>query len=114
MHHPSMMSSNALLLYLSIMYMDKYVKRVFTPQPMVSFCSLGNLNKYFLWIKICTLERAVSSNQCKNKRLQVYKNIMEDDSFTFSNEQIKCKINHRLDYNKRCFIYMITCNRCLK
>ena len=99
---------------LSILYMYKEVKKVFTPRPMVSFCSARKLNSYLVRAKLYPLERTVGSYKCKSKRCQVYSNITEADSLTFSNDQTNFKINHRFDCNERCLIHLITYNRCLK
>ena len=42
------------------------------------------------------------------------KNVLETDTFTCSNDQITCKINHKFDCNGKCLVYLITCNKCLK
>ena len=81
---------------------------------MVSFYLTHKLNSYVVRAKLYLLERTVGSCKCKGKRCQVYNNITETDSFTCSNDQLNFKINHRFDFNKKCLIYLITCNRCLK
>ena len=90
------------------------MKKVFTLQPMVSFCSACKLNSYLVRAKLYPLQRTIGSHKCKSKQSQVCNNIMEVDSFTCSNDQTNFKINHKLDCNERCLIYLITCNRCLK
>ena len=92
----------------------EYPEDLITPPPLVSFRSTRKLNSYLVRAKLCPLERTVGSYKCKSKRCQVCNNITEADSFTCSNDQTSFKINHRFDYNERCFIYLITCNRCLK
>ena len=99
---------------LSNLYMDKEVKKVFTPRPMVSFCGAPKLNSYLVRAKLCPLEGTVRSYKCKSKRCQVCNNITETDSFTCNNDQTNFKINHRFDCKGRCLIYLITCNECLK
>ena len=75
-YHPLLKSLSAITdKNLSILYMDKEVKRVFTPRPMVSFCSARKLNSYLVRAKLCPLERTVGSYKCKGKRCQVYNNI---------------------------------------
>ena len=77
---------------LSILHMDKDVKKVFIPPPMVSFRSARKLNSYLVRAKLYPLERMVGSYKCKNKRCQVCNNITEADSFTCSNDQTNFKI----------------------
>ena len=93
--------------------MDKEVKKVFTPRPMVLFCSARKLNSYLVRAKLYPLERTVGSYKCKGKRCQVCNRITKTDSFTCSNDQLSFKINHRFDCNEKCLIYLITCNRSL-
>ena len=99
---------------LSILYMDKEVKKIFTLRPMVSFRSAHKLNSYLVRATLYPLERTVGSYKCKGKRCQVCNDITEMDSFTCSNNQWNFKINHRIDCNEKCLIYLITCHRCLK
>ena len=99
---------------LSILHLDKEMKKVFTPPTMVSFRISRKLNSYLFRAKLYHVERTVGSYKCKSKRCQVCNNITEADSFTCSNDQTSFKINHRFDCNERYLIYLITCNRCLK
>ena len=93
---------------LSILYMDKEVKKLFTPRPMASFCRARKLNSYLVRAKLYPLERTIGSYKCKGKRCQVCNNITETDSFTCINDQLIFKINHRFDCNKKYLIYLIT------
>ena len=81
---------------------------------MVSFRSARKLNSYLVRAKLYPLERTVGLHKCKSKRCQVCKIITEADSFTCSNDQTNFTINRRFEWNERCFIYLITCNRCPK
>ena len=40
--------------------------------------------------------------------------ISETDTFTCSNDSITYKINHKLDCNEKCLIYLMTCKKCFK
>ena len=112
--HPLLKSLSPIEKNLSILYMDKEMKNVFTPPPMVSFHGARKLNSYLVRAKLCPLERMVGSYKCKSKRCQVCNNFTEEDSFTCSNDQTNFKINHSFDCNEKCLIYLITCNRCFK
>ena len=81
---------------------------------MVSFRSARKISSYLVRAKLYPLERMVGSCKCKSKRCEVCNNITEADSFTYGNDQTNFKINDKLDCNKRCLIYLITCDRCLK
>ena len=52
---------------LSVLYMDKKVKKLFTPRPMVSFRSARKLSSYLVRAKLYPLERTVSSCKCEGK-----------------------------------------------
>ena len=68
-YHPLLKSLSAIIAKnLSILHMDKEVKKVFTLPPMVSFCSARKLNGYLVRTKLYPLERMVGSYNCKNKR----------------------------------------------
>ena len=83
-----------------LLHMDQEVKRKFTPQSMA---------------KLYPIERKVGSCKCNGKKhCEVCKNVSETDTFTCSNGQTTYKINYKLDCNKKCLAYLITCNKCLK
>ena len=115
MYHPLLKYLSAIIdKNLSILYMDKDMKKIFTPQPVVSFRSARKLNSYLVRAKLYPLEKTVGSHKFKSKQCQVCNNITEGSSFTCSNDQTNFTINHRFDCNRRCLIYLITCKGCLK
>ena len=75
--------------------MDKEVKKIFTPQPMVSFSGSSKLNCNLIKAKLYPLEIMVGSYKCKIKQCQVCNNITEADSFSCGNDQTNFKINHK-------------------
>ena len=64
--------------------------------------------------KLYSIERKVESCKCKGKRCEVYKNVLETDTFTCSNDQTAYKINHKFDCNEKYLVYLIKSNKCLK
>ena len=50
-----------------ILYMNKEVKRVFSPRPIVSLPSARKLNSCLVRSKLYPLERTVGSYKCKSK-----------------------------------------------
>ena len=40
--------------------------------------------------------------------------VFETDTFTCSNDQTTCKINHKFECNEKCLVNVITCNKFLK
>ena len=57
--------------------MDKEVKKVFTPKPMISFHSARKLSDYLLRPKMYPVDRSVGSKNYKSKRCEVSKNVKE-------------------------------------
>ena len=49
-----------------------------------------------------------------SKRCEVCKYITETNAFTSSVTGQTYKINHRLDCNHKCLVYLLTCNKCKK
>ena len=74
---------------------------------MVSYWSACNLSSYLVRAKLYPIERKIGSCKCNGKRC---KNILETDTFTYTNDQTTYKINH----NEKFLVYLITCNKCLK
>ena len=91
-YHPLLKSLSGILdKNLSILYMDKKAKKLFTPRPMVLFRSACKLNSYLFRAKLYPSERTIGSYKFKGKRYQVCNNIAEADSFTCSNDQLNFK-----------------------
>ena len=62
--------------------MNKDVKSVFTPAPMISFSSLRKRSSYLVRATLYPLERTVGSVQSKGKRCQIYYDVKETEPFT--------------------------------
>ena len=93
---------------LQFLYADPETKRVFTPAPFVSFRSVRNLVRS----KVYPLERKVGSAKCNGKCCQVCLNINETDTFESFETKQKYKINHHLNCNDKCLIYLLFCKAC--
>ena len=94
--------------------MNKDVKSVFTLTPMISFRSGRKLSSYLVRAKLYPLERTVDSVQCKGKRCQTCHNVKEVETFANTTIGKTFKINHKLNCNDKCLVYLLTCNVCLK
>ena len=97
---------------LQFLYADPETKRVFTPAPFVSFRSVRNLKSFLVRSKVYPLERKVGSAKCNGKRCQVCLNINETDTFESFQTKQKYKINHHLNCNDKCLIYLLSCKAC--
>ena len=86
-----------------LLYHDEFVKRLFTPPPMVSYRSARKQSSYLVRVKFYPLERKRSSNI--------------EDTNTFTSTVTggeSFKINHHLFCNDKCLIYLLTCKVCKK
>ena len=92
--------------------MDKEVKRVFTPQPMISFRSARKLSSYLVRAKLYPTKRTEGSHKCGGKRCEVYINVNETSTFTSAVTGETYIINHRFACNNKCLVHLLTCNKC--
>ena len=97
---------------LQLLYADEQVKKVFSPAPFVSFRSPRNLKSYLVRSKIYPLERKVDSEKCKSKRCLLCLNAPETDVFEPFQNKEQYKINHQLNCNHKCLIYLPSCKVC--
>ena len=94
--------------------MNEDVKNVFTPAPMFSFHGARKLSSCLVRAKLYPLERTVGSVQCKGKRCLTCHNVKETETFTSTTTGNSFKINHKLNCNGKCLVYLLTCKVCLK
>ena len=99
---------------LFILYLNEDVKSVFTPAQMISFRSARKLSSYLVRVRLYPFGRTVGSVQYKGKRCQTYHNVKETETFTSTTKGKTFKINHKLNCNDKCLVYLLTCNVCLK
>ena len=83
-----------------------------SPAPFVSFRSTRNLKSYLVRSKVDPLERKVGSEKCKSKRCLVCLNVSETDVFQSFQTKEQYKINHQLNCNDKCLIYLLSCKVC--
>ena len=105
-------SSQVIRRNLQLLYADEQVKKVFSPAASVSFRSTRNLKSYLVRSKIYPLERKVSSEKCKSKRCLVCLNNSETDVFQSFQTKEQYKVNHQLNCNDECLIYLLSCTVC--
>ena len=97
-----------------LLYQDEFVKRVFTPPPMVSYRSARKLSSHLVRAKFYPLERKRGANKCGNLRCLVCNNIEETNAFASTVTGESFKINHHLSCNGKGLIYLLTCKVCKK
>ena len=84
------------------------------PGPMVTFRSSRKLSSYLVRAKLYPLERVTGSCKCHGKRCAVCLNVNETSTFTSSVTHETYKINHKLYFNSKCLISLLTCKQCSK
>ena len=97
---------------LRFLYADPGTKRVFMPAPFASFRSARSLKSFLIRFKVYPLDRKVGSAKCNGKRCQVCLNINETDAFESFQTKQKYKINHDLNCNDECLIYLLSGKVC--
>ena len=88
--------------------MNQEVKNVFTPGPIVSYRCARKISSYLVRAKLYPLERKVGSVKCGKSRCEVCLNIQETDTFTSTTTGESFKINHKLNCDNNCLIYLLT------
>ena len=97
---------------LNILYMSREAEAVFSPRPMVSFRSTRRISSYLVRTKSYLLERCVDSMQCKKRRCKVCINVTETDTFSSTVTAETFQINHVLNCDGKCLIYLLKCKVC--
>ena len=90
------------------MYKNDKVKKVFSPKPMISFRSARKLGSYLARAKLYPIKRTVGSLKYAKKSCELCENVNTTGSFTSSVTQNIYKINHKLNCDDKCFIYLLT------
>ena len=83
--------------HLYVIYLNKEVKEIFTPGPMVPFRGARKLGRYLVRAKLYPLERSVGSFKCNSQRCQVCLNFTETKAFSSTVTKKEHKINHEIN-----------------
>ena len=94
--------------------MNEEVKNLFLPGPMVSFRGARKLSSYIVRAKLYPLHRKVGSKKCAKNRCEVCDYVTDTDTFTSTVTGESFRINHQLDCDDRCIIYLLTWKQCQK
>ena len=97
-----------------LLYMNEEVKNLFLPGPMVSFRGARKLSSYLVRAKLYPLHRKIGSKKCAKNRCEVCDYVTDTDTFTSTVTGESFKINHQLNCDDRCIIYLLTCKQCQK
>ena len=91
-----------------LFYINEEVKNLFLPGPMVSFRGARKLSSYLVRAKLYPLHRRVGSKKCAKNRCEVCDYVTDTDTFTSTVTGESFKINHQLNCDDRCIIYLLT------
>ena len=89
--------------------MSRDAKAVFSPGPMVLFRSAHKISSYLVTAKLCPIERFVGSAQCKKRKCEICVNVTETYTFSCNATGKTFQINHELDKDDKCLIYLLNC-----
>ena len=94
-----------------LLNMNEEVRKTFSPGPIVSFRTAQKLISYLLWAKLYPFQRKVGSSKCGKRRCEVCNNITHTSIFSSTVTVYlvdTLKINHRLNCDAKCLIYLVT------
>ena len=92
-----------------LLYMNEEVKNLFLPGSMVSSRGAHRLSSYLVRAKLYPLHRKVGSKKCAKNRCGPCDYVTDTDIFASTVTGESFKINHQLNYDDRCIIYLLTC-----
>ena len=91
--------------------MNKEVKRVFTPKPLIPLQNAGKLGSFVARAKLYSAEKTVGSCKYGEKRREVYINVNKTSTYTSTVARETYITNHRFNCNEGCLVYYLTCNK---
>ena len=92
--------------------MNTEVKQLFLDCPMVSFRSARKISSYLVRAKLYPLIRDVGSTKCGKTKCDVCMNVNETDTFRSNVTKESYKINHKLNCDDKCLVYLLSCKNC--
>ena len=115
MYHPQLKNLGRILnqnIYL--LNMNEETKKVFSTQPMVSFRSPRKISNYLVRAKLYPLHRVAGSMKCGKQKCEVCVNVFEMNTIISNVTGKTYKINHKLNCDDNCLIYLLSCKFCGK
>ena len=98
---------------LYFLYAREQVENIFTPPPFVSFRAGFSLRKHLVRAKVYSLLCECGSSGCNKSRCQTCLNVNNADVFRVLLQRGVTKINHKLDCDSKCIIYLFSCKTCV-
>ena len=97
-----------------LLNMNEEVRKTFSQGPVISFQSVRKLSSYLVWAKLCPLQRKAGFSKCGLRRREVCSNVIGINLFSSIMTGDTFKINHSLNCDDKCLIYLVTCKQCNK
>ena len=97
-----------------LLNMNEEFRKTFSPGPMVSSQSALKLNSCLVGAKFYPLQRKVVSSKCGKRRCEVCNNVTDTAICSSIVIGDTFKINHSLNCDDKCLIYLATCKQCNK
>ena len=101
-----------------LLYMNDEVWNLFLPGPMVSFRGTRKLSSYLVRAKLYPLHRKVGFKKCAKNRCEIWDYVIGTElTYLLVLSQVTgetFKINHQVNSDDRCAIYLLTCKLCQK
>ena len=97
-----------------LLNMNEETKKVFLPQPRVSFRSPHKIFSYQVRAKLCPLDRVVGSTKSGKERCEVCVNVSETNTFTSNVTGETYEINQNLNCEDNCLTFLLSCKCCGK
>ena len=91
--------------------MNTEVKQLFLDCPMVSFRSARKISSYLVSAKLYPLIKDVGSTKCGKTKCDVCMNVNETDTFRSNVTKESYKINHKLNCDDKCLVYLLSCKK---
>ena len=88
--------------------MNQEVKNVFISGPIVSYRSARKISSYLVRATIYSLKRKTGSGKCGKSRCEVCLNTQEIDTFTSTTTGKSFKINHKLNCDGNCLVFIFS------
>ena len=104
--------SSILRKHLLLLYQDTEIKKVFTPPPFVSYRCAFNLRNRLVRSKVYPIEREIDCRKCDKSRCKTCDNVIISDKFSSNITKEVFTINHRLNCDDKCLVYLLSCKVC--
>ena len=93
-------------------YSDAEVRTVLTPSRFVAYRNAQILKSFLVRSKVYLLGRFMGSSKCGSKSCQVCLNVSETNIFESFQTKKQYTINHHLNCDNKCLIYLFRCKIC--